>query len=42
MVILMLALFTVLQEASKDGAWHQEKWNWDNEQVQKVSLKCQS
>lgn len=39
---LILALFIILQEASKDGAWHQEKWKWDNKQVQKVSLQCQS
>lgn len=39
---LMLALFNILQEASKDGAWHQEKWKWDNKQIQKVSLQCQS
>lgn len=38
----MLALFNILQETSKDGAWHQEKWKWDNKQVQKVSLQCQS
>lgn len=38
----MLVLFNILQEASKDGAWYQEKWKWDNKQVQKVSLKCYS
>lgn len=40
--ILRLILFNILQEASKDGSRHQEKWKRDNKQVQKVSLKYHS